>query len=102
MALGMIKRIQEDAPNEFSGQVWDIDTWKEFDFSRQAGLTEANRLDVVEYSDQGGVATGLKLKAQVRVTQFLQQPVAVQDAVKNTIKVMVAQNNPIDVIIKKF
>jgi hypothetical protein len=103
MAYGMIKKIQEDNPDEFSGILWDLDTWKELSFSNQTGLTEINRLDLVSYTDLDGKATGLRPSVQVRVSEWNQQSPEIQDAVKTLLRVVVKDTRPkIDIVTKKF
>jgi hypothetical protein len=102
MAFGMIKRIQEVTPDEFAGTLTDLDTLRDLNFTRQTGLGEVNRLDVVQYTESGGEATGLKPSIQVRVNEWNQQDKEVQDAVINLLKVMTRKVNDIDVIAKKI
>lgn len=102
MAFGMIKKIQEDSVDEYSGVLWDLETWKEFTFSKQAGLGEVNRLDMVSYTVVGGEATSLKLEAMVRVTNWNTQPTDMQDAVKAMLRKVATAPSGIDVVIKKI
>ena len=103
MSYGRIIKIEEDPISKtMSGELKDIETGKKYNFSKEAGIPDVNRQDIVNFTDNGGTATGLTPNLSVRLANMATASQEVQDLSTSLLLAMAKDKNMTDVISKKI
>jgi hypothetical protein len=104
MSYGTITRIVEDAPNSFSGTLENLEKKGDIlTFSKQPGLEEINKLDVVNYTDSGGaIATNLTPNLKVNQRNLKTATTEVQDLTSQLALAMAKDKNETTISLRKF
>lgn len=104
MAYGTIRRISEDAPGLFSGTLENLEKAGEIlTFTKQIGLEDVNRIDVVDYTAIGGsVADNLVPNHKINQKNLVTASKEVTEALAILSLAVARDKNDLNLIIRKF